>query len=153
MGHCIQAIVCQQGVGLPTKRQRTWPEPIALAQGYTLVPMFESVLDAVPHEDGAQKFEGFTYLTHGLLTFLTELSEKSPLAYLETDYFGGEGGQAALAAREGRVVVAPTNADDAINQALAAIGVRRLSSSDEFEALNLGAFRRMDAFKEFEQFS
>ena len=69
---------------------------------------------------------------------MLEQSEEHPLAYIETDYFGGVGEQNAVVAVEGRVVIGPESGSNVINKALQVIGVRRLSPAlDEFDALGL----------------
>ncbi|WP_330241185.1 hypothetical protein [Streptomyces sp. NBC_00525] len=66
-------------------------------------------------------------------------------AIIQTDYFGGLGGQWAAAFR-GEERLTPAGAS--INQALAALGVRATDSLDEFDVIGLGEFRRNPDFLE-----
>jgi len=71
------------------------------------------------------------------------------LAYVETEYFGGSGGQSATAFVDGREAMAPQRArggGGAINQALRAIGVKRSVADDEFDTIGLGERRSMDDY-------
>jgi|GEM_PF-368163 len=70
----------------------------------------------------------------------TTLSAQSPVAYLEADFFGGTGGQASAVWERGAITFGPTVASDAINQALAKIGIAR-GLGDEFETLGLQRHR------------
>jgi hypothetical protein len=72
------------------------------------------------------------------------------LAYVETDYFGGTGGQSATAWIDGREVMAPQSARGGggpINQALRRIGVLRTEADDEFDTIGLGERRTMTDYE------
>jgi hypothetical protein len=68
------------------------------------------------------------------------------LAYVETEYWGGSGGQSAMACVAGRTVAGPSRSRGAggpINAALQAIGVNRTERDDAFDAIGLGHRRSM----------
>ena len=82
-----------------------------------------------------------------------KVSEQGPVVYAEADFFGGTGVQAAMAWRDGKVLMEPVKTflecragrlrgallvERAINQALQAIGVYAPLGDDEFDALGLG---------------
>jgi hypothetical protein len=94
-----------------------------------------------------------------LAAFAACVSQHGPVAYLETDYFGGEGDQASIVWAAGQVVLGPLHTSRrwlneelvgpppgqrAINQALRRLGVERGAAYDEFEALELGRLRSTD---------
>lgn len=148
MGHCIQGVVTRSAARLPPG----WPAPVPLSQGFFIVPLFEAVLDTIEKKEGGV-LPGFTFLDKGLSETLASASVASPLAYLETDYFGGDGCQGAVAYDRGSVIFGPANGDiGPISSALAQIGTVRGDAYDEFEALGLGRFRLMDDFAECEKF-
>lgn len=63
------------------------------------------------------------------------------VAYVEAEYWAGSGNQAAFVWVEGEPVLGPIVADDAINRALARIGVEPGFAGDPFSGLDLGRFR------------
>ncbi|WP_326657402.1 hypothetical protein [Streptomyces sp. NBC_00385] len=65
-------------------------------------------------------------------------TDRPLFAIIATDYFGGAGGQWAVAF-DGEDRVTPDRAS--VNQALAALGVRATASRDEFDVIGLGGFR------------
>jgi len=87
-----------------------------------------------------------------LVALLTDLSLQGPVGYVETDYFGGVGTQAAAAFSDGVPIVVVGAADispvaqtlGAINAAMRALGVMRRKSRDEFDAVGLGQFRSLE---------
>ncbi|NED16213.1 hypothetical protein [Streptomyces sp. SID9124] len=75
-----------------------------------------------------------------LLDLVREVTheERPRFAVIQTDYFGGMGGQWA-AAFDGEVRVTPDGAT--INRALEALGVRATATEDAFDVVGLGTFR------------
>lgn len=71
-----------------------------------------------------------------------------PIAYIETDYFGGKGEQNAICWSQGTILCGPLTSNEktpmpqrAINQVLQALGVTRDNACDEFAALGLDRYR------------
>ena len=87
----------------------------------------------------------FMQLTHGFRSFLQTLSRGGQLAYVETEYFGGEGGQGALVCRDGQEIMPPTwNKSGPINNALKLIGLKRGILGDRFAAAGFAQIRSDD---------
>lgn len=75
--------------------------------------------------------------------------EGGALAYVETDYWGGSGGQSAIAYVDGREAMAPQRSRGGggpINQALRILGVDKRGGADEFDTIGLGERRTMDDY-------
>jgi len=73
-----------------------------------------------------------------------ELSLAGPVAYVEAEYFGGAGQQAAALWDRGLLVLGPRLGEHPIDQVLARLGISRGAAHDEFDALDLGRFRMTD---------
>ena len=77
------------------------------------------------------------------------MSREGALVFVETEYFGGPGSQAALVFRDGRRAFAASTHEDSplgddewpISTALRSVGVERGAALDELEAIRLGRFR------------
>ena len=153
MGHHIEAVV-----GSPDIVGKLVPgnATIPLLFGLALVPHFRFY----PNEDDFESdYQADGPYSDELLKLSSRFAERLRLAtsdggslvYLETDYFGGTGTQAAIAWKGGKIVVPPTRAAGGIiNTALREIGVARASAPmfrrrpDEFDTLGLGQFRDFD---------
>lgn len=94
---------------------------------------------------------GFSVLRPGLVAVIEAVSVDCALAYVEADYLGREGTQAAAIWRRGLLVAGPLLlgrrerfVGDAapVNVALRALGVPALGRSDEFTVAGLGRHRR-----------
>ncbi len=88
-------------------------------------------------------------------SFATDCSSAAPLAYIETDYFGGEGTQSAMLWQASQVLIGPITLDNAqraqrqpalwpINVVLRTLGVRARPPMDEFATFGLANFRSND---------
>jgi hypothetical protein len=144
MGHHIQAIIGSNHV-LQSLRQRFGESRVAkLNQGLLLLPLTEAFYDALPSASDAFTSNGefhFRFLDSKVVALLIDASKIGPVAYVETEYFGGDGDQGAIVAHEGKIVFGPAAGDGSINAALRLIGAEKETSHDEFEAIGLGRFR------------
>ncbi|MGN6547516.1 MAG: hypothetical protein ACTHK7_20860 [Aureliella sp.] len=123
-----------------------WPQLPRLNResGFVQFPVNAELIDAriapdtMPTETGDQ----FMLLTEGFRTLLQTLSRNGQLAYVETEYFGGIGGQGALVCRDGVEVMPPEWArSGTIDNALQLIGLARGVFADEFAAAGFAAVR------------
>ncbi len=69
------------------------------------------------------------------------LSANGKVAYVEAEFFGGEGAQACVLFSESKSLSPPLVDRDAINHALRWLGVQRDPSNDEFTVAGLGRHR------------
>ena len=105
-----------------------------------------------PAKHDTQESETFIHLSESFVTLLRDLSEHGKICYLETEYFGGEGGQGACVFEHGTELMPPTWAEsDTINDALAVLGVQCSASLDGFDTIGLGAVRKNDDFSKGQQ--
>ena len=154
MAHQIQALIGRPEVLEVLRERFDAARRAPLAQGYEMVPATSALLEAIdagcPPAARAADVAGFVHLGGGLVPLLLELSGLAPVAYIETEYFGGVGTQAAAAYAngepayiQGELEIGPLEVGP-INEALKILGVLRGHSIDEFEAVGLGRYRSMD---------
>jgi hypothetical protein len=150
MGHSVQLII---GEGPATASfLREWPTArlVELRGGWQAIPVDEALYaDIEARHPGAVRPSGLHMSPLGLSEAVAAVTVGGGLAYVETEYFGGAGGQSAMAFVDGREVVAPQSARGAgpINQALRRIGVVRTPAEDEFDTIGLGERRSMTDYE------
>ena len=159
MSHTLRAVIGP--IPPVTEFAGRWVQAnlISLPQRFGLVPMTAALLADIQELamlDEPDPFVEFAHLPAALVQAMTEATRSGPLAYVETDYFGGIGRQTAIAWNKGRlelgpltsetavadpVYPAPPISEGAINQALRYLGVWRQNGHDEFDMLGLGKYR------------
>lgn len=82
---------------------------------------------------------------------MAECSAAGPLAFVEADFFGGEGAQIARVWWDGELAMGPLTMEPGdeydpspISQALRTLGVERGGSFDEFDVVGLGRHRETE---------
>ena len=152
MGHSIQGIVLRIGDPSPDLERLRSVVQHPLRQGLVFVPLSEALYDEIVQGNPARArnpHDAFSYMSAALAELLSEQSSNGPVAYIETDYFGGVGEQAAAVWDRQRFTVTPQKgAYGPINAALAALGASAESSYDAFEAIGLTHCRQMDVWND-----
>lgn len=127
---------------------RAWKGTVGVPVGgdFILVPWTEVLADEVC-ASAAESTAPFWKLGVGHIRALGGLSGLRPLVYVETEYFGGVGVQVAMYWGKG---AAPQNftGSEAINQALALLGVLSAPPYDRFIGAGLEMFRSTEALYE-----
>jgi hypothetical protein len=121
---------------------------VPLASGFGFLPLIERL----KAEADPGPFQGLR-LTGRLAAWAAEQSRRSPLAYIETEYWAGQGYQGGVVWASGSVTLGPLVTSNegpdppplplerAVNRAVRALGVTRGDAFDEFAALGLGRYR------------
>lgn len=120
---------------------------LRLGGALSMVPLFEALvaeLDRSSIPTGARDADTFEFLTPGVEAWTQALSVDTAIAYIETEYFGGEGFERAGVWSQGQLALGPLEGAGSINQALRALGVRPAAGIEEFELVGLGRHRSLD---------
>ncbi|MEB3042561.1 hypothetical protein [Rhizobium mulingense] len=128
------------------------PEPTALPFCLEIAPLGDRQLERLTKLRPGAYRDGFRSLSAALEQPLATAYGHGLLAYIETEYFGGAGSQAAAAFADGDMIFSaakpdtrdPIGPDDPINPALRRLGVEATGHVDAFAALGLGRFRSLE---------
>lgn len=151
MGHHVGGGVARPRVlaGIATGRGLGAPTP--LRRGLSPLPIDGENVGGLAASGPEPTPLAFEHLTPAVLAALTELSAGCRLASIETDYFGGVGGQGAVVRDGGRVVMRPLRGDGPrgpVSRALAHLSVCvGPPYFDEFDAVGLGDVRSNQAWR------
>jgi hypothetical protein len=160
MGHKIEALISLRVTFLANAQRQPSQWLVELPQGFAMTLCAQPFLEwltAFDYRGELPEPNVFQCLTPAVAGFASEVSRCSSVAYIETEYFGGIGGQAAIVYSGGRIGLAATSKsprrgdisrsirlemrDYPINRALAYLGVEQTSPIDLFDSLGLGTFR------------
>lgn len=149
MAHHITGLIGRREVLSGLQGKFAGQPRFELAGGYAFLPLDDTNLDNIVGIHDGAAISDFVYLTEQLIELLREASRGGDLAYIETEYHGGTGGQGAIVLRAGEIAFGPEwNEGGAINEALLRLGVsKRATKFDAFDTLGLGAFRSNEAFR------
>lgn len=154
MTHWISGIIAARPVLEQIAAANALGTPAKLHEGLSFLPLDERDLTALvgtiraDRPDDADDGEVFDYLTPELTRWCAEQSSLGPVAYVETRYFGGEGGQGAVLFAGGQVAWGPRNdRGGPINQVLSLLGVAARGGRDAFDIVGLGRHRMNDGWR------
>jgi hypothetical protein len=150
--YCLQAVIATGSVLRELTVTVTKARIVPLGQHLWLLPVTDALFKAVTVA-GAPELDGFWKAPAGFDRVLAACSATGPLAYVEADYFGGTGTQAAQVWDAGKVVLGPLHlteeeplpaAGSPISQALRRLGATKGNHIDEFDAVRLARHRDTD---------
>lgn len=122
-----------------------------LVQGFVLLPLTDSVTREIAAARNSKDPDAAD-MAPGVAELAKELSLAGPVAYISTEFFGGEGGQDAMVWDAGQVKLLLSDGGDhgiawpnsPVSQALRTIGVIAEEGKDEFDTVGLGTHRSTD---------
>lgn len=144
MSYSIQAFVALQGTfnADPSNGLAV----IRLDNGVEIIPIGSTTrklygIPFLPLTDG-----GDEELPPVLLELYLTLGSKRPAAYVEAEYYGGSGAQAHVLISQNGADASVNVSDNAINDALAWLGVQPYDGKDGFDTVGLDKHRETDAW-------
>ncbi|MEU6683013.1 hypothetical protein [Streptomyces sp. NPDC046832] len=154
MSYDLQAVIAVEETLRVVSRGLAAARSASVGQGLALVPMTDALFDAVADGSGVGA-AGFRRLTGGFEQTLARWSEAGPVAYVESEYFGGVGEQRAVVWEGGAVELGPlhvgegepfVSAGSPVSQALRRLGAVARAGRDEFSAVGLDRHRHTEAW-------
>jgi hypothetical protein len=153
----LRAIISFPDVLTPLAATRPPARVVLLDQGLSLIPITAEVDASLQCSHVRPPREtGFRMLTAGVYGALRVASMAGPIAYVEADYMGRDGWQAAAVWSEGSAAYGPNylhrtepfppRGEAPIAEALRRLGATPLGREDEFVAIGLGRHRNTSAW-------
>jgi hypothetical protein len=139
MAYTIQAIISD--ISIIQKLKKIGLPCVAMPFNMAMIPLTYDYVEKneipfLPLTD-----DGGTSIGNKLKNLCEILSESAKVAYIEAEYFGGEGIQACNLYSNGLEFEQPLISMDAINHALQWLGIDRTDEMDEFDNFGLGTHR------------
>jgi hypothetical protein len=141
MGYYLQAFICKQTDSSALTSYFDKAKSVSIGQGMILIPMTEDFFDQINNSVVSGSIANFEYLTENMENEILKCIGDKKIAYVEAEYFGGEGGQSAICwENKKRQYILPYG-HEKINQVLKDFGVKIKLGKDEFETLGLNRHR------------
>lgn len=159
MVQAIQAIIGNPDTLRKLARSFRTARVMFLSDDFSMIPITDSLYDEI-HEYETSQFEpGFLFLSDRVAALCANASKDAPIAFVETEAFGGCGRQSAAAWQGGSYIFGPASYNNyegtpepsasstlPIGQALAAIGLASDSPAAPVDLFNIAARRVADEF-------
>jgi len=125
-----------------------------LVQGFSLVPITGLVANELGAFEPTQADSIAPDMPTGLASLAVALSSTGPVAYISTEFFGGQGEQDAVVWEGGHLALTLSDAtdktlkwtDSPVSRALRSIGVVADAGKDEFDTVGLGRHRSTECW-------
>ncbi|WP_406481961.1 hypothetical protein [Streptomyces sp. NBC_01615] len=149
MSYDLKAVIARSGLLAAVTSGMAAARVVDLQQGLALIPMSEALSGAVT--DAAQERRAdFWSLPAGFDRVLAEWSKEVPVAYVESEYFGGVGEENVAVWRNGQLALGPLHLVEGeppsaegtpVCRALRELGALAGEREDEFTSVGLGEHR------------
>ncbi len=151
MTYQLQALLASISTLEAAKQNDSDLTVVPLRQGIGIIPIPYSLIkqkrsQEIPLEPG----QLFRFMDDWIVQILKTTSFVDLIAYIEVDYFGGTGHQAAVLWKAGKITLGPLWDEKSplrrkpINRVLKRMGVKLEDHIDQFDEVGLGAHRWTD---------
>jgi hypothetical protein len=141
MGYYLKAFICKQADTNIFTDNFDKAKDIEIGQELSLIPMTEELFDQINNLVVSNSVDKFEYLTDNIETKILQLIGDKKIAYVEAEYFGGQGGQIAIIWNNRKRQSFFEYGQECINKVLKDFGIKTKFFKDEFDTLNLGQHR------------
>lgn len=148
MGYVLYAFIGKKEVLIKLQGKYSQVKICNLQQNISLIPMTGELYDEINNFISSDDINSFAYLTTNVEKEVLQVIEDSPLAYIEAEYFGSNGGQRGIIWKENQRHSILSYSHEAINKVLQFLGVSAQKRRDEFDTIGLGRFREMEEWIE-----
>lgn len=161
MSYELKALIASEKTLQRIGRHYTKAKLVLLHQGIGIIPVTHDLYAEI-HSDGqgsARVFpESFQSLTSTIAQATRAASVGGPIGYIEAEFFGGIGTQAAILWTDGQIAHGPIvtgsepdgqslpTSEWAVNSVLRLLGISAADGMDEFDTVDLGAHRETGAW-------
>ncbi|GAA1351672.1 hypothetical protein GCM10009612_08830 [Streptomyces beijiangensis] len=148
----LKAVIAERGLLTAAAATIAGARITPLRCGLAVMPMTDDLFAVVGTPKG-DCVPGFWRLPAGFDEVLSSWSKAGPVAFVESEYFGGVGEENAAVWSAGQLALGPLHMteDDAepatgtpVVRALHALGIRASASEDEFQVAGLGEHRNWE---------
>ena len=144
MGYSLQALIGKRDALESHVFAFKRAQVVSMAQGIAMIPLTDELYEEIGSEGGVEPFYKFS---QQLEDWAKRISQHTPVAYIEAEYFGGTGEQNAIVWLAGVRILGPTQSESVINEALKLLNVSAADiAGDELDAVGLGNHRDTESW-------
>ena len=126
---------------------------VDLNNRFSMIPMTDELFDEINEMKISSAISTFEFLTENIEQKTIETIENRELAYVESEFFGGQGGHIGVIWKNGKRDFLSEFGKNSINEILIKLGVERTLLKDEFESIGLAKNRHTKDWIEYAKIS
>lgn len=141
MGHYLKAFIGQKENLTPISDKYSNSKLVDLSDEVSMIPMTDELFDEINQSHTSSEVTGFEFLTENIENKTLDIIGNKKLAYVESEFFGGQGGHIGLIWKDGEREFIGDFKKSTMNEILKKLGVIRNRNQDEFETIGLDRHR------------
>ena len=144
MGYTLKAYIGKDKNLNPILKKFKKSQKVHLNGGFSMVLMTEELYDEINEIKFSSDISTFQLLTENIEQKIIKLIGNQELAYVESDFFGGQGGHIGVIWCNGKREFLTEFDKSSMNKILKRLGVKRTLFKDEFEKVGLAKNRHVE---------
>lgn len=144
MGYTLKAYIGKEENLNPILEKYSESKKVNLNQGISMIPMTDKLFEEINEMKSSSGISTFEFLTKDIENKTIQIIENLEVAYVESDFFGGQGGHIGVIWKNGKRDFLVESNKNSMNKILKRLGVNRSLLKDEFEKVGLAKNRHTD---------
>ena len=144
MGYTLKAYLGKEENLIPILEKYSESKKVNLNGEISMIPMTDELFDEINEMKSSSGISTFEFLTENIENKTIQIIENREVAYVESDFFGGQGGHIGIIWRNGKRDFLTESDKSSMNKILKILGVNRTLLKDEFENVGLDKNRHTE---------
>ncbi len=144
MGYTLKAYLGKEENLIPILEKYSQSQKVHLNNGIFMIPMTDELFDQINEMKHSSGISTFEFLTENIEKKTIQVIENRELAYVESEFFGGQGGHIGIIWKNGKCDFLTESDKSSMNKILKRLGVNRTLLKDEFENVGLDKNRHTE---------
>lgn len=144
MGHYLKAFIGHKESLTPIREKYDHSNLVGLSDEIFMIPMTDELFDEMNKLKTSSDILSFEFLNENIEMTTLELIGMKKLSYVESEFFGGQGGHIGIIWENGERTFVGDFRKDTMNEILKRFGVIRTEAKDEFEIIGLDRHRQTE---------
>jgi len=137
LGYTLKAFIGKEKSIKPILEKYSKSQKVDLNKGISMILMTDELFDEINEMKSSSIISKFVFLTENIEQKIIEVLGNIELAYVESEFFGGQGGHIGIIWKNGKRDFLAESDKKSINKILKRLGVNRTLLKDEFETVGL----------------
>lgn len=137
MGYTLKAYLGKEENLIPMLEKYSQSQKVQLNNEIFMIPMTDELFDQINEMKHSSGISTFEFLTENIEQKTIQVIENRELAYVESEFFGGQGGHIGIIWKNGKRDFLTESDKSSMNKILKRLGVNRTLLKDEFENVGL----------------